>query len=142
MPTRDELIYFASVIDCEGTITARQNKTTGNYEFFCAVANTNPILVDWLVRTFGGNVSVYKYKGDRGLRWKDHIKWRLHGKRMFSILKETSEHLKLKLQQFHMVKAMNDIQSRTRSHPMLHVMSSKLSELNRRGMEVGHGNIS
>lgn len=101
---RDDLIYLASVLDCEGTIGVYEHVTTQSnpgHRVRLMVANTDPVLIDWLHSVFGGQVSGMQRRGNRKYIWF----WQLEGSRVGDLLALVAPFLKLKAKQAQIVVA-------------------------------------
>lgn len=79
-PSLIDIVYTAGLFDGEGNISIyrrnlRKHKKSPEYALSCVITNTNPYVIDWLVKTFGGRV--YKHQAvNRKLRfqWKMRCK--------------------------------------------------------------------
>lgn len=138
-PTNEDWIYAAAIIDGEGSIGLakvsnynRKREKYFAYSPFVCVGNTNKVLTDWLLATFGGKVKYQKRKN----AWKDFYFWDMRGRdEIVWFLKNIISHLKLKQNQASLLIRyfdkwhVNDPVWREKFH-------AEFSKLNRKGKPV------
>lgn len=102
-PTDADCAYLGGIIDGEGSIMVIHHKPSPSngtkYEYWVLrvlIANTNRILIDWLLERWGGGYSIGVSKNDA---WKDTYQWRADSAKAVPILKDAFPHLKLKRRQ-------------------------------------------
>ncbi|SRR6266566_1946651 len=131
MISRDDLVYLAASVDCDGCIGAYA-KRSEQYQIAVVVTNTNPVLPLWLESVFGGSIA----NGRKRERRKPSYDWWITGDAAVRLLDLVTPFLKLKAEQAKIVTAMRTLQVRLgheKSAPVLRVLKFKLSDLNRRG---------
>jgi hypothetical protein len=100
MPTREDFIYAAGVVDGEGQVTIdrsiRPRMTNPSYSVYVNVYNTNRTLTDYLFDTFGGSTSCTISKNPKH---KDEHKWTLYGNSAVLFLSKIKLFLRLKNKQ-------------------------------------------
>ena len=83
MPTSVELAYTAGILDGEGCIRILKD----TYALAVAVGNTDPALLNWLERVWGGKVYGKAYKP---LKWyprsKPFMQWQIYGRKATDML--------------------------------------------------------
>jgi hypothetical protein len=140
-PTRDDLIYAASVIDCEGCIcigkTCNKNRKGRPYPAYTIriiVGNTNRALTDWLHSVFGGTLQVRHQLKIR--HNKDCYLWTLTTtKQMQEFLVAVQPHLKLKKDQAQLLLSL--LSQHNVSDPKFREETyQKMRELNQKGKPV------
>lgn len=91
MATEADLAYMAGIIDGEGCIRARLGRGVTPYVTL-VVANTNRVLIDWLLQTFSGHV----WEGKRPGHWKRTWYWEMSSGPFFELIPRVRPYLKLK----------------------------------------------
>jgi len=82
--------YCAGIIDSEGCITISRNSV------IVAVANTDPIIIEWLKSNFGGFITIHKSKK---IKHKDAYFWTLKCANSLNFLYKILPYLKIKSEQ-------------------------------------------
>jgi len=100
IPTREDFIYAAGIVDGEGNICiskcTRPRMKSPSYSTHTHVYNTNPTLIRYLKSTFGGADSFY----DSGNpKHKPEVGWHLYGEESRKFLLNILPFLKLKNEQ-------------------------------------------
>lgn len=95
---KDELLYFAGIVDGEGCICIFRTKTDKiEYKALClAIVNTDKRLIDWLVKTFNGKFNTVYPKIEKQ---RTRYQWSLFGSKAQEILVKVEPYLKLKGEQ-------------------------------------------
>jgi len=97
---REKMIYLASVVDAEGTISiyhaSQPSKNYYAYLLGLIIANTDTRLIDWLVANYGGWTQWRRYKAKN---WKDIKIWSIGGKKTYRLLKQVRPFLIVKQKQ-------------------------------------------
>lgn len=94
---KDDLLYFAGILDGEGSISL-----LGEYgrslTLIAAVGSTSRVLIDWMLDTFGGTVSLDK-PGPMSRRpfWR----WQVRGNPAAVLLQATQPFMKIKAELAH-----------------------------------------
>jgi hypothetical protein len=85
MPRKVDYIYLSGILDGEGCITVGAGKRSAciNYNPIVVVQNTNKELIDWLQKTFGGQVYLSKKETSKT---KAAWSWRITKKRNIELL--------------------------------------------------------
>ena len=85
MPRKVDYIYLAGILDGEGCVTvgAGRRETCINYNPIVVVQNTSKQLIDWLHKTFGGQVYLSKKETSKT---KTAWAWRITKKRSIETL--------------------------------------------------------
>ena len=112
--TREQLAYFAGIMDGEGTISMsdkRRKKISEkglrkrnnyiyrariNFSTTVTVCNTDPRIIQWLVNVFGGSVSYSKRQEEH---WKQKITWIMPTSKIVEIISQTLPYFVLKREQ-------------------------------------------
>ncbi len=94
MPTNEDIIYLAGIIDGEGCI--RCNNSSRLH-----VTNTSKILIDWLYETFGG----YVWSENKSYipNAKPRFIWEVSANKLIPILRQVAPYLKIKKEQAYLV---------------------------------------
>jgi hypothetical protein len=138
-PTKDDLIYAACAIDCEGCITIHKVKNKNRigrvYYTFGAkiiVGNTNRILIDWFYDIWGGLRQIRRKPN----KDKDCYLWQLSKKEEASdFLKAILPYLKMKKEQAKCLLEYYDLFYV--NNPELRLTYwNRMSDLNRKGKSV------
>ena len=87
------LAYTAGIVDGEGTIKLRTNKSYYEVEVF--VTNTNEWLIQWLKMQFGGRIYLMK-DSSRKPNARDGFRWRLISRQASEFLKLILPYLQIK----------------------------------------------
>jgi len=97
---REKLIYLASVIDAEGSVSiyhaSQPSKNYYAYLLGLMIANTDTRLIDWLVTNYGGWTRWRRYKSKE---WKDIKVWNIGGEKTYQLLKQVRPFLIVKQKQ-------------------------------------------
>lgn len=99
----EKAAYTAGIIDGEGSIQIRKNhyKTAaGIKESYCLrvrVVNTDKVLIDWLVRVYGGNT--YEDCRKASKNEKHLFDWNMHSNAAYSFLQQVYPFLVIKRKQ-------------------------------------------
>ncbi len=100
--SKEDIIYFAGLFDGEGSISLHR-KTAGNYAIHFTLGNTDKGIIDWILRNFGGRVSLSVKKGkvmNGGFcANKDEYTWELDIISLKKFLPELIPYLKIKKNQ-------------------------------------------
>lgn len=96
MIEREDLIYTAGVMDCDGHIMVRYFKRKDRYSIAAGATNTKKALSEFLKDKFGGSVSVRK---DKNPKHKTRYDWYISEKSAFPFIKSIVPYLKLKKEQ-------------------------------------------
>jgi hypothetical protein len=85
MPSKVDYIYLSGILDGEGCITvgAGKKETCINYNPIVCVQNTSKELIDWLQKTFGGQVYLSKKETSKT---KAAWMWRITKKKSIELL--------------------------------------------------------
>jgi len=89
----EDLAYVAGIVDGEGSISIY----TVRNQFYSkvSVANTDDILMNWLVERFGGGITHHQFKNS----WKPLFTWQIYSQQAAEFLRLILPFLKLKWQQ-------------------------------------------
>jgi len=101
--TLSETAYVAGIVDGEGTINIARAKTRKSYQVRMSVGSTSRRLVDYLLRTFGGNSTARKVLSNP--KAKDQWCWYLNGYEAVTLLLEIRPFLVIKPLQANLVLA-------------------------------------
>ena len=137
-----DLIYAAAAIDCEGCIgiyTPRQSNGNSNYfHIRVNVANTDSVLTNWMLETFGGSIAS-THKGDK--HKKTVYYWYVGAQQACDFLRCVLPYLKLKWEQAEIVlklgKRMNTENNQPLSEEELEVrrtLREAIGILNKKGV--------
>lgn len=97
MLTDNDLAYLAGIVDGEGCIrVARHSTYPHRFNCILTVTNTNPVLMDWLKQTFGGNISTHQPSNSNH---KISYVWTISGSNSVKLVKIVKPFLKLKVEQ-------------------------------------------
>jgi len=81
--------YFAGIIDGEGSITITDSTHTQKRSFFTTslgISSTDKILIDWIIKEFGGWQSEYTPKQTPKNSRKKVYRWQITGENLETIL--------------------------------------------------------
>ena len=145
MPSRDDLVYAAGIVDGEGNICiSRCNRPKMNsfsYSTHTHVYNTNSILIDYFKSTFGGADSFY----DSGNpKHKPEVGWHLYGEESRKFLLNILPFLKLKNEQAKLAITFQEEMNKNGTHGRVTPNSAtvreelyqKCASLNKRGRKL------
>ena len=97
---KEDLVYAAGIVDGEGQVTidksTRPRMVNPSYSVYAKVYNTNKVLTDYLLATFGGSSSTEPSKHPNH---KDEHQWTLYGNRAMNFLIDILPFLRLKNKQ-------------------------------------------
>lgn len=131
--TRDDLIYLAATVDCEGCVSvAARNAGRGNYITpTLQITNTDRALIDWLLANVGGTVYIRPEPRDNR---KPCWLWRCAGDEARQIIRSVRPWLKLKQHQADLVLGIESGLRGERLYERNRDVISEMRELNRRGV--------
>lgn len=85
-----KLAYFGGLMDGEGSIGIA--KTRDRYQLYVKLGNTDKIMMDWIVREFGGKIRPDNY----GNRNKVLYSWQIYGPRAYRLLGVIEDYVMVK----------------------------------------------
>ena len=142
--TREELAYFAGIIDGEGCICLRTSKSARKHIFatMIQISNTDLRLLQWVQRRFGGMIHPHaRHRGNR----KPSFQWAALSDDIASILEAILPYMIVKREQAELMlayrKTLPEIVNTRRSSRKMDestkvqrlALHSKFAELNKRG---------
>jgi|SRR3972149_10409626 len=96
MINKEDLIYSAGVIDCDGHIIVRYFKAKDRYSIAAGVTNTRRKLLDFFKNKFGGSICIRESKNPKH---KTRYDWYISEKSAFAFIEAIMPYLKIKKDQ-------------------------------------------